>query len=583
MRKPEAIRAKTRTRIVSRSSLLLVGAAFIGLAACETDDVSPAAKVAPPAATVAFEPFVDAGRTKIAYRRVTEAQYRHAIADVFGTDVTISARFEPEQRLDGLQAIGNSQLSITTTGLEQYISVARSIADQVVDGDRRDAAVGCTPAAPSDAACAESFIETYGLKLFRRPLSAAETERRLAIWKAGVDQSGDFYKGLKLSLVSLLVAPEFLFRVERAESDPAKPGELRLDGYTKAARLSYMLWDAAPDAELMQAAYTGDIHTEAGLRKQVDRLIASPRLEDGARAFFTDMLHFEAFDTLTKDTQTYPLFSQAVADSAREETLRFLVDHLIVRGEDYRDIFTTRDTYINRTLAAIYDVPYASAEPWTRYTFPESAERSGVLTQSTFLSLFSHPGRSSPTIRGVKLHEVFMCLKTPDPPADVDFSKVQATEKGTVRTRLIDHMTNPGCSTCHKISDPAGLMLERFDSIGQRRLMENGQPIDVTGEIGGNKYMGAAGAGQYLHDSPLTSECLVRNVYYYGQGRPVDYKEQAYLDAQTDAFAKNGYRLPDLYRSLIFSPEFFKVVKPKDPPGKPATIASTQVTSGEGQ
>ena len=567
---------------------LAIALAALGAAVgCETGAGKIAAKTAD-AKAISVEPNSDlasADRKTLAYRRVTESQYRHTIADAFGPKIAINARFEPEQRLDGLQAIGNTQLSITTTGLEQYIALARSIANQLFDGETSGLRMSCKPSgeATADAACAEQFIMDYGRQLYRRPLNRAEVERRVAIWKAGAGQSGDFFKGLKLSLESLLVAPEFLFRVERSEPDPAHPGTTRLDGYTKAARLSYLLWDTAPDAELLQAAQGGEIHTQAGLDKQVKRLLASPRLADGARAFFVDMLHFEAFETLTKDTQTYPLFSQAVADASREETLKFLVDHLVVQGRDYRDIFTTRDTYINRTLAAIYDVPYPSSEPWTLYTFPESSERSGILTQATFLSLFSHPGRSSPTIRGVKLHEIFLCLKTPDPPPDVDFSKVQATEKGTVRTRLIDHMTNPGCSTCHGISDPAGLTLEHFDSIGQRRTLENGQPIDVSAQIGASKYLGASGLGKYLHDSPMAASCLVRNVYYYGQGRPVDYKEQAYLTQQTETFSRNGFRLPELYRSIVSSPEFFKVVTPKDAPTAPAAGAPAQASSGAGQ
>jgi hypothetical protein len=564
-------------------------AALLITVSCGTGSGSVAKIQSPakaPGAAVAGEFAFDASNRKVAFRRVTESQYRHAIADVFGRDVTINARFEPEQRQDGLQAIGNSQLSITTTGLEQYVAVARAISDQVLSEENRDRIVGCKPAAPgaADAACAETFIKARGRQLFRRPLTREEIDRRMAIWKAGAEQSGDFHKGLRLSLSSLLMAPEFLFRVERAEPDPSRAGQQRLDGYTKAARLSYLFWDTAPDEELLQVAHTGEIHTPAGLQKQIDRLTASPRLEDGVRAFFVDMLHFEAFDALTKDGQTYPRFSQAVADSAREETIRFLVDHLVTQERDYRDIFTSKETFINRPLAAMYDVAYPSSEPWTRYKFADNSERSGVLTQVTFLSLFSHPGRSSPTVRGVKLHEIFMCVKVPDPPPDVDFSKVQAIEKGTVRTRLIDHMTNPGCSTCHKLSDPAGLMLERFDGAGQFRIAENNQPIDVTGEFNGKHYQGATGLGQYLRDSPLVPACFVKNVYYYGQGRPVDYKEQAYLTQQTEAFQQSGYRLRDLYRRIASSPEFFKVVESSPAPaGSSGSASGAQVSSGGSQ
>src|SRR5581483_8923870 len=103
----------------------------------------------------------------------------------------------------------------------------------------------------------------------------------------------------------------------------------------------FLLWDTAPDAELMAAAKSGALQTDAGLKAQLARMTASPRLQDGARAFFTDMLQLDQFEGLNKDPATYPKFSQAVADSAREETLRTLIDLLIVKKRDYRDIFTS--------------------------------------------------------------------------------------------------------------------------------------------------------------------------------------------------------------------------------------------------
>ncbi|HVY89432.1 MAG TPA: DUF1592 domain-containing protein [Hyphomonadaceae bacterium] len=521
----------------------------------------------------------------VAARRITESQYRHTIADVFGPGIKINARFEPEKREDGLLAVGSTQLSITSGGLEQYYSLASSIADQVLDPKIRDARVGCKPADPAkaDAACAKAFISTYGEKLFRRPLTAGELDARVATASAGADKTRDFYRGLKLSLVSLLIAPEYLFRIELAEPDPAAPGQSRLDAYTRASRLSFLLWDTSPDAELLASAKSGAIETDAGLKQQVARLIASPRLEDGARAFFTDMLQLDAFESLNKDPATYPKFSQAVADSAREETLKTIVYQLVDKKMDYRDIFTSNETFINRPLAAVYKVPFNSTAEWASHVFPKESERSGILTQVTFLSLFSHPGRSSPTKRGVKLHEIFMCQPTPDPPPNVDFSKVQAIENGTVRTRLIDHMTNAGCSSCHGLSDPAGLTLEHFDGLGQLRTLENGKEIDVSAKIGTTSFSGAQGLGQMMHDSPDVPACLVRNVYDYGVGRSVDYKQMPYYQAQTKAFAADGYALPKLYERIVTSPEFFKVVLPAGAKAPDVKSAAAQSASTGGK
>jgi hypothetical protein len=546
----------------------------------------PAPGAAAPEFRGDYEPLAAQASFVSAYRRLTESQYRHAIADAFGADIVINARFEPERREDGLQAVGSAQLSVTTTGLEQYLAVARSVADQVVDETRRDKLLGCaSPAAgPAAPACAETFLKRAGLQLFRRPLSAEEIANFKSVWKNAADTSGDFHKAISLSLVSMLMSPEFLFRIERAEPDPAKAGAFRLDAYSKAMRLSFTLWDAPPDAELAAAARSGAIHDPAVLSKQLDRMLASPRLEAGARAFFTDMLQFEAFDTLSKDAATYPNFSQSVADGAREETLKFLVDHLVRRGGDYRDIFTSRDTILNRALASVYDVPYPSAEPWTQFTFPEKSERSGILTQVSFLSLFSHPGSSSPTIRGLKLNEIFACIAVPPPPPDVDFSKVQALEKGTVRTRLIDHMTNPGCSSCHLLSDPPGLALERFDGLGQYRTTENGAPIDVSAEFGGKKFTGSVGLGQYMHDSPNVPACLVRRVHAYGAGRANSASDTKQIVSETEAFAANGYRWAALLRSILSDPQFYRVSAPEGvaPRVQAAQGGGAGVSSGEG-
>jgi hypothetical protein len=52
----------------------------------------------------------EAIKIKVALRRITETQYRHTIADVFGPSIKINARFEPEKRVDRLLAIGSAQL-----------------------------------------------------------------------------------------------------------------------------------------------------------------------------------------------------------------------------------------------------------------------------------------------------------------------------------------------------------------------------------------------------------------------------------------------------------------------------------------
>jgi len=500
-------------------------------------------------------------------RRLTESQYRHAIADIFGNDIKVAGRFEPDVRADGLLAVGSGKVTVTPAGFEQYDSIAHGIALQVVDEKHRDAEVPCRPGsakAPDDG-CAAQFLRKTGRMLFRRPLSDGELGEQVAVSHEAGATLGDFYGGLSYGLAGLLAAPEFLFRVEAAEPDPGHPGLMRLDNYSRASRLSFLLWDTTPDAELLDAADRGELDTREGLRRQVDRLIASPRLEAGTRAFFADMLGFDGFDQLAKDAVIYPKFSLKVTNDAKEQTLRTIVDHLVTRRGDYRDLFTSRRTFLTRTLGLVYRVPVETRNGWEPHEFAADDPRAGLLTEIGFLALHSHPGRSSATLRGKAIRELLLCQKVPMPPANVNFSIVQDTKNPNFRTardRLTAHRTEPTCAGCHKIMDPIGLALENFDGAGQYRQLENGGPIDASGTLDGNAFADAAGLGKALHDDPATVSCLVNNTYRYASGRDVAAGEQDWMSWLQQRFAGQGYRFPDLLRDIATSDAFYRISPP---------------------
>lgn len=506
-------------------------------------------------------------------RRLSESEYRNSISDIFGKDIDIQGRFEPDRRVGGLLAASSAILSITPSGFESYSRMANAIAGQVVSEKNRSRLLPCAPvsARAADDACTSRVITQYGLQLFRRPLEADELTRRVSLAKDITGKTGDYYAGLRLSLASLLSSPDFLFRTERAVLEPDGKS-WTLDGYSRAARLSYLMWDTTPDAQLMQAAASGALMTKEGLAQQAERLMSSNRILTGMRAFYTDFLNLDA--TVVKDPAFYPKYSSAVADGAKEETLRSMLDLTMVRQEDMRDLMTTQRTFLNRPLAAVYGIPYNFDADWVPYQFASSDNRSGLLTQVTFLSLFSHPNRSSPTKRGVALTDIFMCEPTPNPPADVDFSVVNDISNPnlkTVRQRLLAHATVPTCASCHNHSDPIGLALENFDSIGQFRLQENGMPIDVSAKLQDKAFTGAVELGRVLRDNPKFPACFARKMFSYGTGADSERVSARTTRPILDAFSRGGYRVPALIKALALSPEFFAVPPPPAPtPAKTA-------------
>ncbi len=510
-------------------------------------------------------------------RRLTESQYRASVADIFGAETPIVARFERALRAEGLIAVGTSEAGMSPFSVEQYDVAAQGVADYVFSEAHRAGYLACKPAdaAAFDAGCALQFITEYGPRLFRRPLSEKQVARYLAAAELGAEKLGGFYPGMKYALVGMMTAPQFLLRIERAEADPAHPDLLRLDDYSAATRLSYFLTDSTPDRELLRAAGNGELRSREGLERQVDRLIASPRFESAVRAFFRDMLEFDLFDDLAKDGEIYPAFNSDVAADAQEQTLRDIVTALVEQRGDYRDLFTASETWMSRDLGVIYRQPVVSRDGWERTQLSHDGERRGIQSHISFVALHAHPGRSSPTLRGEAIRSVFLCQEVPDPPANIDFSVVQNPSPDnmpTARDRLSAHNTEPACSGCHKVMDPVGLALENYDGLGVFRTHEYGAPIDASGFLDGMAYEDSAGLARALHDHPETPRCAVEKMYRFAVGRDTQWGERAYMDYLIAAFAADGYRLPQLMRAIALSENFFAIT-PREAAGQLAHSA----------
>ncbi|MCA0202594.1 MAG: DUF1588 domain-containing protein, partial [Proteobacteria bacterium] len=200
---------------------------------------------------------------------------------------------------------------------------------------------------------------------------------------------------------------------------------------------------------------------------------------------------------------------------------------------------------------------------WQAFEFAPGSAYGGVQSQIAFTALHSHPGRSSPTIRGKAIREILMCQKVPAPPGDVDFKLVQDTTNPkyrTVRQRMDAHATNPVCTGCHKITDPMGYALETFDGGGAFRTKENGADIDTSGVLDGKQFKSAMELGQVLHDSPATTSCIVNRMASYATGRT--FKREPWIEALERGFAAKGYVVPELMRAVALHDVFTRVAPP---------------------
>ena len=508
---------------------------------------------------------------RITFVRLTAEQYRNSIRDIFGDSIEITGNaIAAGVREAGLMAVGGRRLTLSSSEVESYEVLALDVAGQVMSPSRRNTLIPCRPENENvfDGDCAREFISTVGFHLFRRPLSEYEIGSYSAMASKATESLGGFYIGLQAALVGMMVSPDFLFRIERSVPSQETPGIRRLDAWSRASRLSFFLWNTTPSPALLQAAQSGELMFEAGLDEQVQQMIASPRIEDGLRAFFSDMLAFDRFDTLDIDTTLYPKFTKNVEDEAREQTLRTIADHLLEQDVDYRDIFDSRKTFLTPALAALYGVPISIRQemgglvPWVPYEYPEDHIRVGLLGQATFLSLFSHPGASSPTLRGKAVREHLLCQTIPPPPGDVDFSLVRDTDNPefrTARDRLTEHRNNPTCAGCHTLMDPIGLALEIFDASGVFRNMENGALIDTSGQWLGQEYSDARELTLMLKKDPTLTSCLVQRAYNYGTAREPTPSEVQWLNSTHSQLRQEGVYWRELLQRISENPDFYTV------------------------
>lgn len=520
--------------------------------------LSPAVRFGSPAAAADTAQPAEAEAPLL--RRLTESQYRATIADIFGPDIRITGRIEPDLRVDGLLAAGTGAVSVTPGGAEQYAAIARGVAQQVVDPEHRERLVGCQPDAadPQGEACATQFFDRIGRRLYRRPLDQAERDFAVASTLAAAERLGDFHAGLATSLAGMMIDLPFLFQIDVLVRDPAGGG-LTLDGWSRASRLSYLLWNTTPDDELLRAAEQGELMTRAGLERQVDRMIASPRFEEGARAFFDDYFRLDASSKLVKDPVIYPAFRPSVASAAREQALRTTIELLVRDKADYRELFTSRRVAMNRVLSPLYRIPHATKD-WSMVELPDDQGRAGLLTQIAFLSLHSHEGRTSPTLRGLAIREMFLCEHVAPPPANVNFTIVQDTgnpEFKTTRDRLKAHLDDEDCASCHRKTDTMGLTFEKFDGAGQFRMTEAGNPIDTSGALDSIPVLDPVSLGETLSRSPKVTQCLTQSAWKAASGRALTGVDVPLTEALHGQFAASGYRFAALMRAIAISPALY--------------------------
>ncbi len=485
-------------------------------------------------------------------RLLTRTEYANTVSDLLGIPAPNVTSVPVEPEVEGYDNNADASL-VTARHVEAYMDLAQAAAVVAVDTDAAGLA-GCMPADPG---CAQAFVEAFGTRALRRPLTDEETQHYLAQFDSDAAE-GDFYEGMRMSIEAMLNSPAFLYRSEMGESVGA--GLFRLSAWETASVLSYTFVGSMPDPELMAAAADGTLDNVEGIALHARRLLDSPRGRERVTTFATQWLQTASLQSANKDAAVYPNFNDDVRQAMIEEERRF-VEHVVFDSEQtVEELFTADYTFANDALAEFYGLPSPGSAELVRVEFPQGHERGGLLTLGGFLAAHAHANETSPVGRGVTVRERLMCQPLSPPPPDVDATPPDVDPNATTRERYSQHSADPACAGCHTFIDPIGFGFEGFDGVGAFRTQENGMTVDESGSVealidaNGNStsvpFNGARELGQVLGANGAVQACVLEHYFHFVSGRADLSEDECTLEELGKRLDASGGNLHEAFIDL---------------------------------
>ncbi len=473
-------------------------------------------------------------------RRLTRLEYDNTVRQLLDDDSAPARGFAPDESVAGFAA--NAVAPISASQLDQYFDAAETLAATAVT-DRWDTVVGCSL---DDAACLSDFIDEFGARALRRPLTDEESAGYRDLYDETFDQQGAT-AAVEIVIEALLMSPSFLYHVEEA---PAPDGEAELLGdFEVASRLSYFVWASMPDDELFDLAHAGALSDPAVLEAQARRMLQDDRAASAVGSFHRQWLHIDALEDLVKDTEYFPEWSTALASSMEAETLAF-ADEVIRRGDgNLRTLLTASWSVIDDELAALYGVE----GPGDGFAVTEldGSERAGLLTHASFLASNAHAAETSWVYRGKFVRENLLCGELPAPPVGVEVNDPLDPNR----------LEDPECSACHLQIDPIGMGLDAYSPIGAFRLVdEAGVDVDISGSIDDVPEVGAFEGGvelaNGLADAPRVGDCMATQWFRFAARRKETPQDACTVGDLRGVFADSGQDIRELVVAIAVSDAF---------------------------
>jgi len=495
-------------------------------------------------------------------RRLTRTQFRNAMKDVFGYTVDIN-NLDADSWDANFASIGAAVVVTSDQGAEQYNTAVEAAVNQVFNGAAatRSQFIGCTPTGQASDACLRGYIQTLGLRAWRRPLTSAELDGFGALAASASTTLASPLEGARWATVALFESPYFLYRPELGATSAG--GGLRFTGYETAERLAFLLWNSLPDQTLLDQAASGALATADGMRTAAARMLAATAGREAVGNFAEEYLRLDRIATQAKDPMLFPAYGANLQAGMVRDMRDTWTSVVFDDNASAMDLFTTTKVVVNSDLATLYglDPTGLTSTIFQTRSLPVDGPRAGILSKAALLSEFANQQSGSPTLRGRFIRESLICQTVPPPPPGVNTAAVdQPTNVPmTKRQRLEAHRSAALCASCHNLMDPLGLPLESFDAIGKYRTLDNGLPVDPTSTFEGQAIADSRGLGVAVSQSVSVAQCFVQKYYQYAVGHELRDADGSVLNALAKAFHSSGYKMQDLILAAVTSDAFSSV------------------------
>jgi hypothetical protein len=290
---------------------------------------------------------------------------------------------------------------------------------------------------------------------------------------------------------------------------------------------------------------------------QARAMLQDPKARPAVTQFYHQWLGLTRLEITGKDPATFPLWTDEMRAAMAAENATFVESVVFGQTPTLSALLTQPIGLPQGPLADLYGI----APSDTPVTLPDEQQRAGVLTSPAFLAVQAHPDQTSPVLRGKFIRAKMMCTPPEPPPPDLAITVPTVDEDSTARERFSAHSQDAVCAGCHTLMDPLGFAFESFDSIGQFRTMEAGQPVDTTGEMVASEDMdgpfaNASELAAKLAGSAQVRGCVATQWYKYAMGRGEEAGDSCSLAPLREAFEASGGDLMEMMVALTQTEAF---------------------------